>query len=332
MQSFSKKHLSKNHCFLCGQELSEKNRSDEHIFPQWLIKAHKLENEKLRLLNNTLIPYRQLKIPCCKVCNNDSLSQMESDVKKLLSNKFKQPTTTEEIRLFQWCSKILYGLLHKEMMLQNDRKNNRTNPIVSRSFLEELTTFHHFLTSIIQSFIFKNFAPFSIFTVEMDVNENNNFDYYDFITLGKDSDLDVTMVLAIVTNHFGIICVPDNGFQKSTYQNVFDNMNGIPLQPIQFIELACKSAYKHKLLSFTPTYTSFSDNSGKGPVIVTENTISKGEVWNQWVNKDYAELLFVMLKNKGINSFSSPESLYEGDKLSTWLIDNKGNPLNLKKV
>jgi hypothetical protein len=43
-----------------------------------------LANQHLTLLNGTLIPYRQLTVPCCQTCNNVHLSKLEKRVQTLL--------------------------------------------------------------------------------------------------------------------------------------------------------------------------------------------------------------------------------------------------------
>ena len=166
MKSFLKHHLDDGHCFLCSELLTDDTKSDEHVIPDWLQQAYNLRDKTIALLNDTFIPYRQLVIPCCTTCNNVPLSAMERDVSRLLMGEFRKPTPHEEFRLFQWCSKILYGLLHREMLLLANRSNASDGPIVQREFLEQLTTFHHFMTSIRRPFKFVDFAPYSLFIVE----------------------------------------------------------------------------------------------------------------------------------------------------------------------
>jgi len=145
---FYKQNLNSNHCFLCGEELTPSTRSDEHVFPEWLQRELDLWDQKIQLLNETLIPYRQILIPCCKHCNNSCLSQMENDVSSILNGDFRELTEEEELRLFQWCSKIFYGILHKEMVLLSDRARTDSGPIIEKEFFEQIEIFHYFMTSI----------------------------------------------------------------------------------------------------------------------------------------------------------------------------------------
>ncbi len=331
MESFLKKHLNNNHCFLCGTSLTSKTRSDEHIIPAWLQKEHNLRDSRLTLLNHTSIPYRKLVIPCCTTCNNEPLSTMEKDVSRLLSGTFRKPTPHEEFRLFQWCSKILYGLLHREMMLLADQRNNLAGSIVRKSFLENLTTFHHFMTSIRRPFSFVDFVPYSLFTVETLTFDDpkRNFDYLDFIVIGPKGGLTAVLVLAIRVQNFGVICIHnDNGYQKAHFQEEFDRYLGIPLHPIQFLELACKAAYKHSLLSFIPQYFSVADEPINSEVRVFQTSFPKGEIWNKWVNNDYAHLFCSTASNSGF-IVPEPDQFYDGVMQHTWLDDGHGNPVRI---
>ena len=67
--------FSYDRCFLCGKKL--KRKTVEHVFPKWLMNDFDLWDQKITLLNQTKINYRQLIIPCCKECNNVYLSKVE---------------------------------------------------------------------------------------------------------------------------------------------------------------------------------------------------------------------------------------------------------------
>jgi hypothetical protein len=97
-------------CFICGSPAE----TEEHIIPKWLQGRYNLWNQKISLPNRTTIQYKQLKIPCCNVCNNNLLSQLELKVQS-------GDATDEE--LWKWGAKIHFGLLRKDDFLEWDRKN-----------------------------------------------------------------------------------------------------------------------------------------------------------------------------------------------------------------
>ena len=67
-------------CFLCGETLTDENSTEEHIYPKWLQNKFALWDKQLILLNGTGINYRNLKIPCCKRCNNKMSEAIEKPI------------------------------------------------------------------------------------------------------------------------------------------------------------------------------------------------------------------------------------------------------------
>jgi hypothetical protein len=76
LYALSGRIYSGKRCFYCGQVLRG-NKTREHVFPQWLKRRFGLANQHLTLLNGSLIPYRQLTVPCCSTCHNVHLSKLE---------------------------------------------------------------------------------------------------------------------------------------------------------------------------------------------------------------------------------------------------------------
>src|SRR5687768_8784160 len=76
-KDMSERRLGRSVCFLCAKKLTSRNRSDEHVFPKWMQTRFDLTNQEIILLNGTVIPYRQLTIPCCRRCNNTYLARIE---------------------------------------------------------------------------------------------------------------------------------------------------------------------------------------------------------------------------------------------------------------
>jgi len=330
MDSFFERHLNDDHCFLCGHALRNATRSDEHVIPRWLQERHDLRNQRLGLLNGTLIPYRQLRIPCCKTCNNEALSELENEVQAILGGDFVPPTSAQEHRLFQWCSKILYGLLHRELALLGDRRDTSTGTIVQKQFLQNLLTFHHFMTSIRRPFRFDGFLPYSIFVAEaMDsASGRGNFDYMDHVVIRRGDEFRVPLVLSLRTGHYAIFCVfQDNGLQKLHFQaDPFDRLRGVPLHPIQFLELACKSTYKHSKLAFSPSYYSEAENNPDSEVVVVPTVFPDGDPWEPWANEEYADMFCSHAKRMGFRGVPEPEDFYVGDLQTTWLFNEDGTP------
>src|SRR5437868_5625128 len=80
--------LDRTTCFLCADPLTGQTRTDEHVIPKWVQQKYDLWNESLGLLNDSSIQYRQLTVPCCKRCNNETLSRLESTVEVAVSSGY----------------------------------------------------------------------------------------------------------------------------------------------------------------------------------------------------------------------------------------------------
>jgi len=260
---------------------------------------------------------------------------MEAEVADLLTAGFRRISAKEENRLFQWCSKILYGLLHKEMTLPSCRSDKSSGRILPREFLESFTTFHHFMTSIRRPFEFIGFKPYSVFVVETLVfsERETNFDYFDFVSMGTTERVSTAMSLAVRVGHFGILCLfQDNGFQKHFFQDEADLFNGIPLHPLQFLELASKSAYKHSLLTFSPKYHSVAAADPSSKVLVMPANGPNGDVWEDWDRGHYQAVFYSLAERHGFLALLPKCGLYDGDKHYTFLYDSSGQPCSLESL
>jgi hypothetical protein len=117
---------SNNRCFYCGK-LFRSERSREHVFPEWLQNQFGLADQMLTLLNRTMIPYRSLKVPCCRICNNVHLSQLENRVKRLLFEQTVEEARDHLDQIFIWVTKILLAIVYAERLLPFSRRHPSGN-------------------------------------------------------------------------------------------------------------------------------------------------------------------------------------------------------------
>ena len=85
---FDQMTFTNDRCFLCGELLTDDNRSKEHVYPKWLQNKFNLWNASLILLNNTPIRYKDLTIPCCKRCNGIMSNKIEKPVQHLVDGGY----------------------------------------------------------------------------------------------------------------------------------------------------------------------------------------------------------------------------------------------------
>ncbi len=174
--------LDHNRCFLCGTELSEENRTDEHVFPRWVQREFDLYDLRMGLPNDSEIKYRQLTIPCCGQCNGRWLSQLEDEV----ATAFREGPDAFEalgpVTLGLWLSKIYYGLLFKDISLALDRSDPTSGPLLEPQWLKAYFELHQVLQVIRGALVLTpEQVPASIFvfrTLDSEIT-TNRFDFRD---------------------------------------------------------------------------------------------------------------------------------------------------------
>lgn len=274
-----------NRCFLCGQYLDSNNRSDEHIFPKWLLNEFNLWDDQLTLPNKTCIQYKNLTIPCCKVCNTTHLSTLENYIKMKYYEGYDSFKKIDEFKLFLWLNKIFYGLLFKDTLLPLKRQKQNEKKIIPPELLEKYCTTHLFLQGTRTSMNFSGLKPWSIFIFNTKKSNNirNNFDYLD--------DL-ITSTFAIRMGEISVVAVlQDNEEQAHILKDTIIMLQKVKLHPIQIKELFCRVKYKHKTSMFTAKYL-ISQHSSDGFII---DSLPLGgcseQVYSDWDNAHYTKLL-----------------------------------------
>ncbi|HDR7388333.1 TPA: hypothetical protein QCX13_001555 [Bacillus toyonensis] len=244
-EPFQNMKFDDKHCFLCGVELNDINGTQEHVIPKWLQKKYNLWHQTLTLQNNTKIQYRQLTIPCCKICNNVHLSVIEDKVKNAVNVGYDEFIKLDEKTIFQWIGKIYYGILFKELNIMDFTTKPIENKIMTKKRLEDYKMLHECLQSIHLPINFHGFLPWSIFVVKLHprVNNEHNFHFIDSIFLSASMQLGD---IGIITN------LGDNGSIKKRMEEKIKQYHGIPLHEAQFIELVSEMIYHSFLLEKTP--------------------------------------------------------------------------------
>jgi len=241
------------HCFLCGTLVDEEGSTREHVFPKWLQRKFDLWNQQLSLLNGTLIPYRQLTIPCCVDCNTGPLSQMEDEVRSGVEGGYHSWKGLSDLRLFQWAGKLMFGILFKEISLEHDRKARTGDTILPPKSLDDFSTLHDLLQSIRVTTRFEGGPIFSVIALPLHRLDGLEFDFADSI---------VDNVVAIKMGNVGVIAsLMDAGLANSFMEPIVKALDGTPLHPIQFDELLANVVYAKQRMTRTVKFV-FSATKG----------------------------------------------------------------------
>lgn len=235
---FDNLHFNYDKCFMCGSEAD----SQEHVFPKWLQKKYDLWNRRIQFTNGTSIQYKDLKIPCCKNCNNKSLSQLENKIKEAVDGGYERFRKLDVLTILQWVTKIYYGKLFKKLNLLYDRRNKQKGTMIKEEQIFSYRGLHEFLQSLNNPIKFSGDLPWSIqiFQVHKD-RELESFDYIDtiFIT-GCLRFGDIGIVYS-----FG-----DWGYAKSGNSKIISDFKDLIIHPIQLQEIAARFTYARSQVTY----------------------------------------------------------------------------------
>ncbi|WP_152965464.1 hypothetical protein [Cobetia sp. UCD-24C] len=159
-------NINDNACFLCGS-IHQSQITKEHVFPKWMLTKYNIWDKKLQLLNGTLLPYRQLLVPCCKNCNSGALATLEREISVSIEEGYKSASNLNHYQWYLWVGKIFYGILRKEVTLLKDRAKLDSGTIISNELLRAYSELHYFLQGVLGRHEFNNILPYSVLIVNV---------------------------------------------------------------------------------------------------------------------------------------------------------------------
>lgn len=307
-------------CFYCGK-LLRGGRTREHVFPLWLQKRFGLADQHLTLLNGTLIPYRQLTVPCCAPCNNVHLSQLEKRVQKLLFERPISAARRDLKDIYIWANKILLGIVYAERLLPLNRKYPKGRPILPPQLREAFRMTHFLIQSLRFPIKFtaegKEQIPGSayLFYLKSPEDPKLQFDFKDNVfTLG------VSMRLG----NRAIVTLSDGGAINLAIGDLLRRDGKRKLHPIQFYELAAKAFYKATLLNRTPKYIMIEVKKAVEVMQMPLMGLSTKPVFDDWDPTAYAHMLSFFTGH-------TVEKLKPDDsgRVMSFISDAEGKPFNI---
>jgi hypothetical protein len=232
-------------CFICGRHIPEGSplRTVEHVFPKWLLRELDLWNGTVHQLNDELLQYRQLTVPCCLTCNGQDLSAIEARVKAAFQEGFDAFCALDRRDLFIWLGKIYYGLIYKENLRPRFVREQDGERIVPDSHLQSVA-FHHFLLQSAGGFVswepaIPGPASFHFFECLDDDRSRRRFDYMD--------DL-FAPIIGLRIGSIGVVCVlQDWGRSEGVQQLQLNAARQMKLHPTQFREVYARLSYMTKV-------------------------------------------------------------------------------------
>jgi hypothetical protein len=318
-EAVRKHEFAEGICFLCGRRIPADIRSQEHVFPKWLLHRFELWNVKLTLLNGTKIPYRQLVVPCCKACNNRHLSRLEAEIESAFARGVSAVRKLDRKKLMIWVMKIFFGLVYRELFLPFDRRNTALGGIVTAEDMEQFQMVHFILQACRFPMRFTQFdsdipASLFVFRLKEPKNPKLKFDY-------KDDVLHRTLYLRI--GNVGILAAFDAGAQNVEGRHFFPKFQRYALHPLQFAELGANLFLKAKKFLRNPKVI-----IGELPkeihfTVAPIAGLSNAPVFEMATRDELADLLVEFLH------YPRDQIMPDPGRLMTWLYDDNGGFANI---
>jgi hypothetical protein len=293
-QPFKSFNFSNSKCFLTGEAL-QSTEEKVQVFPAWLMNRYNLQDQPFKLLDESMATYKDLKIPCAAAVNEQYLEPLEQQVAEAFDGGYDGVKAFDELKLFQWAGKLLYGIIFNEIQMairQSHTQGEEFN--ISDSIIHKFSNLHLMLQSINLPLVFEEFKPFSLFLFKVN-NPENEFAYRDEIN---------TLTFSIRLKDFGlIISLQDNGANRNYHRKVLEKIEGKTLHPIQFEEFCGRIFYSAYLFNRLPEYNILP----VGDKIYIEAMSLKGmsakPLFDDWLGKTYGQVLENFWKRWGFLLF-----------------------------
>lgn len=314
--SYGFQTFSENACFLCGASESELI-TEEHVFPKWLQREFDLWNQTIQLLNGTSLRYRDLRVPCCRECNEVHLSAIENLVSRAVRAGYESSAQIEERVWYLWVSKLFYGVLRKELSLRLDREDRDSGTILDQKTLEAFEHMHLFLQGVRGKHQFSGPVPYTVLVCNLH-DVGSPYDLRD--------DL-IRFTAAIKLRCVGVIVsFNDGGLIRETYAEYVRQVAGRKLHPVQFWELYAKISYQVHLRKRPISYVTASHIDGEG--VATTSVLSAATALEDW-----DQSVFVQLLRFHLMPFVNPELIEHEppDLVTTFMSDDSGDLLLLSR-
>lgn len=298
-------------CFLCGRRLGSRTRTEEHIFPKWLLHRFNLWKSRLVLLNGTSIQYKDLRIPSCSICNGEHLSAIEKKLEAATASGHEAVLELPDTVVAAWLAKVLYGLIYKQGFLKLQRHKRRGRPIITRDTLDSFSMHHLLMQSIRVPIEFPFGWPGSLFVFGLQKPDEAEyqFDFKDEVT---------SLAISLRLGSVGILAALQDGGAMAGFRSDFAKYMAVELHPLQFLELTAQVFYKTRLLNRSPLFTVAETPD---QIVVRHMPIgglSRAPIFAAWDPYTYARMF------AALSTFPTEMLFHPPSRVLTWLNDGTG--------
>jgi hypothetical protein len=305
---FDRYNFSEKVCYLTGQAAI----TQVTVFPNWMLEQFNLSDKPFKMLDEHIATYQDITIPMSQEAL-DAMEKLDREIQQAFNAGYNQVKALDEIRLFQWVAKQVYGIIHWEVRAgMRQQRAIGEEFSFSQSIAHKFSNLHLMLQSLVQEVEFEGVLPWSIRIFPVD-NPAETFSYRDEIN---------TLMFSLRMNDFGIIaCLQDNGESMNYHREMLAKVEGKRLHPIQFEEVCANFFYSAYLFNRLPEYTIL-PTAEAIYIEAMPLRISSRPVYDIWQVKTYGQVLENFWKPWG---FLLLEIIKNPEKPMSFLLDEEGN-------
>ena len=135
-------------CFLTGNKLQSEEESI-HVFPAWMMKSFQLEDKHFKMLDENLVTYKSLKLPC-SIADAEAIEQMERAVEQSFEQGYDAVKKLDHLSVFQWMTKMINGVVFNEILAGIRQKKAAGEDMnFSQALAHRFTNLHAMLQSLV---------------------------------------------------------------------------------------------------------------------------------------------------------------------------------------
>jgi hypothetical protein len=306
-------------CFLCGTPTTP-GVDAVPVFGEWLMNRYHLHERQIKLLDLSIVAYKDLQIACCSRCRTQHVEPLEEQVQHAADQGVTGLRSLDDKTLFLWLGKMMYGVLVTELLNELEPLAVPQYPLAENAkMLRRFQAFFQPFQALRIPVEFDDFTPSSVFVVEVDpAQDDMPFEYDDDLsTLAFSIKLDNAVITA---------CLVDNGIIRQAMRRVYQDAQR-PLHPVQVAEFKARVYYAAYILNVVPDYYARPLQPG-ATQLVMDTVIDDvtGDIFNPWENAAYGQSLLEMWKRWQI---PTEEIMQDPEQPLSFLYTADGEPRQL---
>jgi hypothetical protein len=282
-QPFKNFDFKYKNCFLSGDTFNSPV-VEIPILPRWLLDVANFSGEEqIKLLDESIRSYNSLMVPCNEEVLEHFLNPLEEKIAKAFTQGYTGVSALDEVELFRWIGKFMYGLLYVEMNAAVKQQQISEDGInMSQGLMHKFGNLHTMIQGIYTNVEFEDFKPWSIVIVPLE-DKNTPFSFRDEIN---------TLTFSLKLKDFAIIAIlQDNGTNKRYHDSILKQIENTQLTAQQIEELTARFYYSAYLFNRLPEYSILPvEGSIYIDAMPLRGTINKA-LFDHWHHKTYAQVL-----------------------------------------